>query len=66
MMINRFRKMENKDEMYIDNKKITSEHSVKLLGTQIDNQLNLTIMYQHYAKKVTFLQLNIQLKYSTY
>ena len=39
MMINRFRKMENKDEMYIDNKKITSEHSVKLLGTEIDNQL---------------------------
>ena len=25
--------------MYIDNKKITSEHSVKLLGIEIDNQL---------------------------
>ena len=31
--------------------KITSEHSVTLLGIKIDNQLNLTIMYQHYAKK---------------
>ena len=28
MIINRFGKMENKHEMYIDNKKITSEHSV--------------------------------------
>ena len=32
--------MENKHEMYIENKKITSEHSVKLLGIEIDNQLN--------------------------
>ena len=39
MIINRFGKMENKHEMYIDNKKITSEHSVKLLGIEIDNQL---------------------------
>ena len=31
--------MENKPEMHIDNKKITSEHSVKLLGIEIDNQL---------------------------
>ena len=31
MVINRFGKMENKHEMYIENKKIT-EHSVKLLG----------------------------------
>ena len=37
MIINRFGKMENKHEMYIDNKKITSEHSVKLLGTEIDS-----------------------------
>ena len=28
MIINRYRKMENKPEMHIDNKKITSEHSV--------------------------------------
>ena len=28
--------MENKHEMYIENKKITSEHSVKLLGTEIE------------------------------
>ena len=39
MVINRFGKMENKHEMYIENKKITSEHSVKLLGIEIDNQL---------------------------
>ena len=40
MVINRFGKIENKHEMYIENKKITSEHSVKLLGIEIDNQLN--------------------------
>ena len=39
MIINRFGKMENRHEMYIDNKKITSEHSVKLLGIEIENQL---------------------------
>ena len=50
MVISRFGKMENKHEMYIENKKITREHSVNLLGIEIDNQLNLTIMYQHYAK----------------
>ena len=32
--------MENKHEMYIDNKKKTSEHFVKLLSIEIDNQLN--------------------------
>ena len=38
MVINRFGKMENKlHKMYIDNKKISSEHSVKLLGIEIDN-----------------------------
>ena len=40
MVRNRFGKMENKHEMYVDNKKTTSEHSVKLLGIEIDNQLN--------------------------
>ena len=40
MVINRFGKMENGHEIYIENRKITSEHSVKLLGTEIDNQLN--------------------------
>ena len=40
MVINRFEKMENKHETYIENKKITSEHSVKLLGIEINNQLN--------------------------
>ena len=39
IIINRFGKMENKHEMYIDFKKISSEHSVKLVGTEIDNQL---------------------------
>ena len=33
--------MENKDEMYIENEKITSENSAKLLGIEIDNQLNV-------------------------
>ena len=41
MVIKRFGKMENKNEMYIDNKKMTLEHSVKLLGIQIEKQLNL-------------------------
>ena len=40
MVINSFGKMENKHEMYIENKKITWEHSLKLLGIKIDNQLN--------------------------
>ena len=40
MVINRSGKMENKHDMYIENKKITSEHSAKLLGIEIDNQLN--------------------------
>ena len=39
MIINRFGKMENKHEMYIDKKKIASGDSVKLLGIEIDNQL---------------------------
>ena len=38
--INRFGKMENKHEIIIENKKITSEHSVRSLGIEIDNQLN--------------------------
>ena len=40
MVITSFSKMENIHEMYIENKKITSEHFVRLLGTEIDNQLN--------------------------
>ena len=39
MIINRFRRMENEHEMYSDNKIIAIEHSVKLLGIEIDNQL---------------------------
>ena len=40
MVINRFEKMGNEHGMYFKNKKITWEHSVKLLGIEIDNQLN--------------------------
>ena len=41
MIINRFGKMENKlKKMYIENEKITLEHSVKLLSIETDNQLN--------------------------
>ena len=40
MVINRLGKMENKHEMDIENKKTISEHSVKLLGIEIDNELN--------------------------
>ena len=31
--------MGNKHEMYIDNKKVASENSVKLLGIEVNNQL---------------------------
>ena len=40
MLLNRYGKLENKHEMYIDDKKLTSEHAAKLLGIEIDNQLN--------------------------
>ena len=40
MVINRFGKTENKHEIFTGNKKTTSEHSVRLLGIEIDNQLN--------------------------
>ena len=39
MIINKFRRMENIHEMYSDNKIIAIEHSVKLLGIEIDNHL---------------------------
>ena len=52
MVINRFGKMINKREIYIKSKKITSEHSVKLLGNEIDNnQLNFDNHVSHYTKK---------------
>ena len=38
MIISRFGEMENNHETYIDNKKTTSEHSVKLLGLEIGNR----------------------------
>ena len=50
--------MENKHEMFIKNKKIT-EHSVRLLGIEIDNQLHFDnlVSTQHYAKKqVEYIQ----------
>ena len=37
--ISRYKKMENKHEMHIENKKVTSEHSVKLLGIEKDYHL---------------------------
>ena len=37
MVINGFGNMENKHEMYMENKKITSEHSATLLGIETDN-----------------------------
>ena len=49
MITNRFGNMENKHEMHIDNKKITSEHSVKLLGIEIDNQLK----FDNYASTLS-------------
>ena len=49
MVIERFGKLENKHEMYIDNKKIRLEHSVKLLGIdEIDNQLNFDNNFKFY------------------
>ena len=51
MVINRFGKMKNKHEMYIENKKIRSEDSVRLLVTEIDNQVSTL------CKKASF-QLN--------
>lgn len=40
LVINRFGKMENKHKLYIEKKKVTLEHSVKLLCTETDNQQN--------------------------
>ena len=37
MVINRFGKMENRHQIYIDDKKLTPEHSVKLRGIEMDN-----------------------------
>ena len=54
MVINRFVKMKNKHEMYIENMKITSEHSVKLLGFEIDNQLNFDSHVSTLCKKAGF------------
>ena len=50
-VINRFGKMENKHEMYIENKKMTSEYSVKLLGIEIDNQLKFDNYVSTLCKK---------------
>ena len=51
MVINKFGKLENKHEMYIDNRKITSEHSVKLLGIEINNQLSFANHVSTICKK---------------
>ena len=53
IVINRFGKLENKHEIYIDNKTITSEHSVRLLGIdEVDNQLNFDNNLSIICKKV--------------
>ena len=53
MIINRFGKMQNKHEMHIDNKVITSEHSVQLLSIKIDNQLKFDNHVSTVCKKVS-------------
>ena len=53
MIINRFGKMQNKHEMHIDNKVITSEHSVQLLSIEIDNQLKFDNHVSTLCKKVS-------------
>ena len=57
MVINRFGKMEKKNEMHIDNKKITSKLSVELRGIEIDNQLKFHNNVSTLCKKACF-QLN--------
>ena len=49
VVLNRFGKMS------IENKKITSEHSVKLLGLDIDDQLNFDNRVSTLCKKADFL-----------
>ena len=51
IVINRFRKTENRQEMYIDNKKITSEDSDKLLAIEIVNKLSLDNHISKLCKK---------------
>ena len=51
--------MENKYEMFVENKKTISEHSsVRLLGIKIDNQLNFENHVSTLCKKKTDFQLN--------
>ena len=40
MVWNKFGKMENKHEMYIENNKTTSEHSIRLPDIEIDNHVS--------------------------
>ena len=39
MVINRFGKIENRHQIYMNSKKLTSEHSVKWRVIEMDNQL---------------------------
>ena len=56
MVINRFGKMENRHQTYIDDKKLASELSVKLRGIEMDNQLkcdsNVPTQYQKTRSKL--------------
>ena len=47
IIINRLGKLKNSNELLIDNHKIDSKNSVKLLGIEIDNKLNFENMLQH-------------------
>ena len=44
IIINRLGKLKNSNELLIDNHKIDSKNSVKLLGIEIDNKLNFENM----------------------
>ena len=65
MVINRFGKIEHKYEIFIGNMKTTSEHSVRLLGIEIDNQLNFDNHVSTLCKKAGS-QLNTIGRYRKY
>ena len=61
--------MENKHEIYIDNKKVASDYSVKLLGIEINNQLNFDnhcVCVCVFFFQFTLFILGIKIQYSKY